>query len=266
MKLPDSLSFYSGPSLADDSQSNWSCGKFLGDVFTLIGEPTYIVDIDRFIANWVHQCHERPGLRLPPGDAADKKAVVKWAWRVLNDPNRSCDSASVDYRVGLIRYLEKLMRTEFVSTKDLRQHVERYFDGHDGRRLPISEAIKRTRKKLKLTQKQMAAQLGLKDHTLISKYEKGERVPSDNVLNWLKENENVTAKGQVKGNSRTPRFSVTSSRGKGASISLNFGKSETSPKQQKCTNADDTIQTAPESATPRAETNPIASAKNVDHV
>ena len=62
-----------------------------------------------------------------------------------------------------------------------------YLSGYDGRRLPVPQAIKRARKKLKLTQRQLAERLGFKDHTLISKYEKGQRVPSDKVIQWLKE-------------------------------------------------------------------------------
>jgi DNA-binding XRE family transcriptional regulator len=125
--------------------------------------------------------------RRPPDGAKDKRSKVRKIWQILTDPDRPFDSASVDYRVELIRYLENLMRTEFASTRDLRQHVERYLDGHDGRRMPIFQAIRRARKKRKLTQRQLAGLLGLKDHTLISKYEKGERVPSEKVLAWLKE-------------------------------------------------------------------------------
>ena len=120
------------------------------------------------------------------GEGKDNRPSIWRIWRVLTDPDRPGDSISVDYRVGLIRYLEKLMRTEFASTADLRQHVERYLSGFDGRRLPVSQAIRRARKKLKLTQRQLAEQLGFKDHTLISKYEKGQRVPSDKVIAWLK--------------------------------------------------------------------------------
>ena len=67
--------------------------------------------------------------------------------------------------------------------------MELYLEGHDGRRMPISQAIRRARKKLKLTQRQLAEKLGFNDHTLISKYENGERVPPRRVLKWLKEGE-----------------------------------------------------------------------------
>ena len=127
------------------------------------------------------------------------------------------------------------MRTDFASTADLRHHVERYLSGYDGRRLPVPQAIKRARKKLKLTQRQLAELLGFKDHTLISKYESGKRVPTDKLLEWLCKTEKVTGKEPVKGNGQTPRFLVTSNGGKEASISPNMSESETSPKRQDCT-------------------------------
>lgn len=133
------------------------------------------------------QASDQGELALPDdGGATDKRPIVKRLWHVLTDPDRPCDSVSVEYRLGLIRFLEKLMRTEFASTADLRQHVERFLDGYDGRRLPLPAAIRRARKKLKLTQRQLAEQLGFKDHSLISKYEKGQRVPSAKVIEWLK--------------------------------------------------------------------------------
>jgi DNA-binding transcriptional regulator YiaG len=120
------------------------------------------------------------------GEGKDNRPSVWRIWRILTDPDRPRDSISVDYRVALIGYLEKLMQTSFASTADLRQHVERYLSGFDGRRLPVPQAIKRLRKKLGLTQRRLGEILGFKDHTLISKLEKGQRVPSDKVIEWLK--------------------------------------------------------------------------------
>jgi len=138
--------------------------------------------------NGTDQASDQDGLALPvTGGAKDKRPTVKRLWLVLTDPDRPGDSVSLEYRVGRIRFLENLMRTEFASTADFRQHVDRYLSGYDGRRLPVPQAIKRARKKLKLTQRQLAELLGFKDHTLISKYEKGQRVPSGKVIQWLKE-------------------------------------------------------------------------------
>jgi len=159
------------------------------DAFSPTDERAYEADNDDFTAGRVQKQGGILGASLPPEAAGDKRSTVKWIWQVLTDPDRPCDSASVDYRVGLIRSLEKLMRKEFACTKELRQHVERYLDGYDGRRLPVPEAIRRARKKRKWTQRQLAEHLGFKDHSLISKYEKGQRVPSDKVMAWLKEGE-----------------------------------------------------------------------------
>jgi DNA-binding XRE family transcriptional regulator len=189
MKLPKSPLDSVGLNGADESQTNESLRKNPGSVFVLIGEPTFVADIESFVANWVHRHDGCLGTSLPLEAARDKRSTVKWIWLILTDPDRPCDSAAVDYRVGLIRCLEKLMRKEFASTKELRQHVERCLGGYDGRRLPIPEAIRRARKKRKWTQRQLAEHLGFKDHTLISKYEKGQRVPSDKVMAWLKEGE-----------------------------------------------------------------------------
>jgi DNA-binding XRE family transcriptional regulator len=127
------------------------------------------------------------GTLIPPEVAKDKQALVKWIYKVISDPDRPCDSASVDLRLMLIDHLQDLMRTRFANTADLRQHVDRFLDNPDGRRLPIPQAIKRARKRLGLTQRQLAEQLSLKDHTLISKFEKGKRLPTKGIIEWLKE-------------------------------------------------------------------------------
>lgn len=172
--------------------------------------------------------------QLEIGEGKDDRPSVWRIWQILTDPNRSSSSVSIDYRVMLIRRLERLFKTEFVSTGSLRQHVERYLDGYDRRRLPIGKALKKSRKKARLSQLALAELLGLKDHTLISKYESGKRMPPLKVIEWLREMENVTEKRRGKGNSRTPSKPVTSSRGKEAPIIPNLAKSVTSPKQPEC--------------------------------
>jgi hypothetical protein len=150
-------------------------------------DPNYVIDTNSVVADkgQPHDCLLSP---TPSHEVAkDLRPIVKRLWLELTDPDRPGDSVSVDYMVGRIRYLEKLMRTEFASTANFRQHVDRYLSGYDGRRLPVPQAIKRARKKLKLTQRQLAELLGFKDHTLISKYESGKRVPTDKVIEWLKE-------------------------------------------------------------------------------
>ncbi len=224
------------PGLPEDPESTVG---MLPDLLALASPlpagPGYVAETDSTVVR-----EDRPhDCRLAPTPATevpkDIRPTAKRLWLELTDPDRPCDSVSVDYRVGRIRYLEKLMRTEFACTADLRHHIERCLNGHDGRRLPVPQAIKRTRKKLKLSQSQLAELLGLKDHTLISKYESGKRVPADRVLKWLRQTENVTRKEPVNRSSQAPRFAVTSDGGKEASIFPNIGESETSQEPQNCT-------------------------------
>ncbi len=206
-------------------------------VFTLIDEPTYVADIDSFIAGWVQQHFGRAGEPSLFEVTGDKRSTVKRIWEALNDPDRSTDSASVDRRLNWLRYLGTLLKMEKISsTADLRHHLERYLAGYDSRRLPVAKAIKRARKNAGLSQQDLAELLGLRDHTLISKYESGRRVPPVKVLDWLKDNEaeNVTRKMRVKGNGRGPSEPVTFNRGNEGPISPDLAKSVTTPKPEEC--------------------------------
>ena len=203
------------------------------NIFTPIDEPTCVADTESPATGQVLPLTGILGTLIPPEVAKDKKATVKWIWRAISDPERACDSASVDRRLSLIGHLEDLMRTGFSCTADLRQKVERFLDGHDGRRLPVGKAIKRARKDARLSQVGLAELLGLKDHTLISKYESGKRVPPLKVMEWLKEAEDVTRSRRVKGNGRIPRIAVTSTRGNEAPIPPDLGMSRTSPNPQR---------------------------------
>ena len=176
------------PSLQEDPESKVGMPPDVQDLASpLAADPIHIAATNSVVANegQPHDCRLVP--TLSPEVAKDFRPTVKRLWLVLTDPGRPCDSDSVEYRLGLIGDLEELMRTDFANTADLRHHVERYLSGYDGRRLPVPQAIKRARKKLKLTQRQLAELLGFKDHTLISKYESGKRVPTDKLLEWLKE-------------------------------------------------------------------------------
>ena len=213
-----------------------------GSVFTLIDEPTYVADIDSFIAGWVQQHFGSAGEPSLSEVTGDKRSTVKRIWEALNDPDRPTDSASVDRRLNWLRYLGTLLKMESIpSTADLRNHLERYLSGYDGRRLPVAKAIKRARKNAGLSQQDLAELLGLRDHTLISKYESGRRVPPVKVLEWLKENEaeNVTRKRRVKGNGRVASESVTPNRGNKGPISLDLAKSVTTMKPRECPTAED---------------------------
>jgi len=205
----------------------------------LAADTNHVFDTNGIVANEGQPHYCRPLPTLPPEVSKDLRPVVKRLWLELTDPDRPFDPASVEHRLRQIRSLEKKFKTDFLCTGDMRQHAERYLAGFDGRRLPVPQAIKKARKKLKLTQRQLAELLGFKDHALISKYESGKRVPTDRVHEWLRKTENVTGKEPVKGNGQPPCFPVTSNGGKEASISPNMGESETSPTRQDCTPDDD---------------------------
>lgn len=187
MNFPVNPSVSVGLNGTEESQTNKSPRKKLGAASDLIDEPAHEADIGSFTAGPVQEQGGILGASPIPLDAMDKKATVKRIWQVLTDPDRPWDSASLEQRVEMIRHLENLLRTEFASTRDLKLHAERLLAGPDGRRMPISRAIRRAREKRKLTQRQLAGLLDLKNHTLISKYENGERVPSAKVIKWLKE-------------------------------------------------------------------------------
>jgi DNA-binding XRE family transcriptional regulator len=149
--------------------------------------PVYFPDIDDFLSRVAKERIETREARPLNGDS--QKAFTRKIWELLSDPNRPGDSNAVQFRIELLRYLEKRLRKEFRSTKEAKEEMERHLEGYDGRRLPVALAIRRAREKSKWTQRQLAHHLGLRDHTLISKYEKGERSPSERVLQWLKEGE-----------------------------------------------------------------------------
>jgi DNA-binding transcriptional regulator YiaG len=160
--------------------------SYLSNPAPSLNEPSCEARVESLVANGVQQQSGKPGNHLQPQESIDKRSAVKRISRALNDPDRPFDPESLDHRLRQIQYLEKLFKAEFSCTGDMRQLIERYLEGFDGRRLPIPQAIKRARKKLKLTQQQLAETLGLRDHTLISKYETGRRVPSNKVIEWLK--------------------------------------------------------------------------------
>lgn len=116
-----------------------------------------------------------------------RMAFVKKIYGISTDENRSFKTNEVDRRISLIRILEKLTRDEFENTRDLKTKVENYLQGYDGRRLPVSERIRRARRRKKWTQQQLAHHLGMKSHVPIAQYETGVRYPTKEVFKWLEE-------------------------------------------------------------------------------
>ena len=78
-----------------------------------------------------------------------------------------------------------MLNTEFKNTRDLRQKVQKYLKGYEIRKGSTGERIQRARKKLGVTQKELAKELGYKNHTAIAQFEKGLRYPPGKVFKWL---------------------------------------------------------------------------------
>jgi hypothetical protein len=109
--------------------------KVKGNV-TLIDEPTYVASLDCYIASWVQHPFGRLEAPLPPGYAMDNWPTIKWTWQGLTGPDRP------RIGLGLIQRLWRSIRMRFSRARRLRQHVELYLGGQDGRRLSVSQAVK----------------------------------------------------------------------------------------------------------------------------
>jgi len=116
--------------------------KIMESVF-LVDEPICVADINSYITSWVQEQLGSLGPSLLPEYAVDRRSTMKWTWQALTGPDRPRASAWVDNVVGLIRDYWRIMRMRFSRTRRLKQHVEHYLDGHDGRRLHVPQAIKR---------------------------------------------------------------------------------------------------------------------------
>ena len=117
----------------------------------------------------------------------DKRYFARKVVQILVNPDGFNDTNSVQWRVLLVCCLENLLKTKFESTRDFKRKVGEYLKNFDGRRLPIGERIRKARKKLSWTQKQLADHLGFRRHVTISNYEKGLRYPPDKVFRWIEE-------------------------------------------------------------------------------
>jgi ribosome-binding protein aMBF1 (putative translation factor) len=111
--------------------------------------------------------------------------MMKKAVQVLEDQNRPQDSDSVQRRVQLIRALEGELRTEFKDTKDFREKVGKYLAGYDLRKPEPAKRVIGGRKKLRITQLELARRLGYKSHVPIAQFERGKRYPTRRVFQWL---------------------------------------------------------------------------------
>lgn len=137
------------------------------------------------------------GIRVEKSRAQDKRFFLKKIYQLISDPNRATDSYSVAVRTDLVRYLEKTLRTEFKNTRDCREKMEKYLGGYDLRLRPPNERVKRARKKMGWTQKELAEYLGYSTHVAVHQFELGKRFPSARILQWVEGVEcNIKKRGQ----------------------------------------------------------------------
>lgn len=115
----------------------------------------------------------------------DKRYVVKKLFQILQNPDRPMDPASTQWRIEAIEYLEKIFRSSFPSTRDMKTKTEDFLNGYEVRRKPVSERIRKARKKKRWSQQDLAQHLGYKNHVAIVQFEKGLRYPPAKVFQWL---------------------------------------------------------------------------------
>jgi DNA-binding XRE family transcriptional regulator len=152
--------------------------------------------MDKLLEGWVKKRLVRNihGIEVDVTRIKDRRYFVKKAYQILSSTNHPEDSNVIQWRTLLVQCLENLLNTEFKNTRDLRQKVEKYLKGYNIRKGTAAERIQRARKKKKLTQKELAKDLGYKSHVAIAQFEKGLRYPPKKVFEWLEGVENA---GQI---------------------------------------------------------------------
>jgi len=115
----------------------------------------------------------------------DKRYVVKKLCQILQNPDHPMDSVSTQWRISVVEFIENFFRSPFVNTRDFKSKTADYLNGYEIRRKPVSERIKKARKKKRWSQQELARQLGYKNHVSIAQFEKGLRYPPAKVFRWL---------------------------------------------------------------------------------
>jgi len=132
-------------------------------------------------------------IRIIQGVAVDLKRIgerhylVRKLLQIVSNPDSLADPKLLQRRVYALRCLENLLRTQFRNTIDLKRKAEDYLNGYEIRKRPVGERIKKARKKLGWTQKELASHLNYKSHVAIVQFERGLRYPPGKVFEWLKD-------------------------------------------------------------------------------
>lgn len=124
----------------------------------------------------------------------EKRYVVKKLYQILTNRASPTDSNSVQWRIIILQYLENSLRTQFSNARTFKRKVEAYLEGYEVRSRPVGELLRKTRKKKKWSQKDLAKHLGYASHVPITNFERGLRYPPKKVLQWLKEEQKMSQK------------------------------------------------------------------------
>lgn len=106
-----------------------------------INELTCVPDIDSLTTEWVQLHCGSSRASLLPWYVWNRPSTTTGSWQIFLGRNPA--SASVDKRVGLFRYFWEIIRMRFSRTRRRVPRAERNLGGYDGRRLPVSQAIRR---------------------------------------------------------------------------------------------------------------------------
>jgi DNA-binding XRE family transcriptional regulator len=163
--------------------------KLPGAFIKVIDEPAFVEDINKLIESYAKKLPIKKihGVDVDLGRLNDNQYFVKKAYQILTNPNRPMDADSVQWRVFLVQSLEQLLHTQFTNTANFKKKIKAFLEGYEVRKKPPAERIKKARKKMKWTQKQLADHLGYKSHVTIAQHEKGQRAPAKRVFQWLEE-------------------------------------------------------------------------------
>ena len=129
------------------------------------------------------------GGNIDPKRSYGKKYFVKKFYQDICDPNRPMDADSVQLRIIDLCKVEKILRTKFKRSQDLRREVEAYLKKYKDRKESIGKRIRRARKKKGWTQEQLAKHLSISSRVSISHYERGIRPVPEKVMRWLEKME-----------------------------------------------------------------------------
>lgn len=117
-----------------------------------------------------------------------KKQRVREIFEELENLHKTPGKRLPGYGIALIRELEVILKTSFRDALDMKQKVGIFLADEKKTRVSLPVRIRRARRRANLTQEQLAIKVS-KSQTYIQLVEKGERVPSGELYEWLVQNE-----------------------------------------------------------------------------